>query len=47
MKKNHFTFVLSTLLLSQSLFAQFPVSFPDGVIVGSLTVTIPLVAPTN
>ena len=41
MKKIYFTFVLCTLFLSQSLFAQFPVSFPDGVIVGSPTVTIP------
>ncbi len=41
MKKMYFAFVLYGLFLSQSLFAQFPVSFPDGVIVGSPTVTIP------
>jgi hypothetical protein len=41
MKKAVYCFVICTFLFVQQSVAQSPVSFPDGVIVGNSTVTIP------
>ena len=41
MKNINYTIVLCALLCTQKLLAQYPVSFPDGVIIGGSTVTIP------
>lgn len=41
MKKIHYIIVLCGLLFTQKSLAQYPVSFPDGVIVGGSTTTIP------
>jgi hypothetical protein len=41
MKKLHYILVFLGLTLAQKSLAQYPVSFPDGVIVGGSTTTIP------
>jgi len=41
MKKIHYIIILCVLLFTQKSLAQYPVSFPDGVIVGNSTTTIP------
>jgi hypothetical protein len=41
MKKINFIIILCGLLFTQKSLAQYPVSFPDGVIVGGATTTIP------
>jgi hypothetical protein len=41
MKKAIYCFIICTFLVVQQSVAQSPVSFPDGIIVGNSTVTIP------
>ena len=41
-KKINYVILLCGLLLTQKSLAQYPVSFPDGVIVGSSIITIPV-----
>jgi hypothetical protein len=45
MKKTSYFILILGLLFIQKSFAQYPVSFPDGIVIGTATTTIPASSP--
>lgn len=45
MKKILYTILILGLFFVQKSFAQYPVSFPDGIVIGNATTTIPASSP--